>query len=438
MSFIADSPVSPTFCDEQAFRVELDVLQDKRDIFLKREVLRWLTFAIRPLAMSELRAILQFIIKTEGLRFVCPEDMAIYLRETFPLTVELREIPAATAYANFDGEYAWKTQLKLHASIRTKAIQRTILTFPRSHHFAFDSKNGHIKLAEICLKYLSMVSDIGEMTEAQKIENCAEYFLLKYALDSFAEHAASAPRACLRIFLETPIFRATCVESIAHTLLPWAAKHSDLEMFEIVLASIPPNAREGGRQSHTALSHASIRGNTAMVDLLISHPSIEVDILTFCDMTPLHLAIQNENFEIARLLMSRGLADPSLREFHGWNALRLLFRTTGSKSVALHHSELIWTLDQIVCSSHPTDRFEIHHKDIDSAAQSGNLEALKYLIQKYKPFVIPSSPLDEAQEYSALEKGKAPVSDYDETSHQESSIRCRESNVGCATACLVM
>ena len=390
--------------EETSFRVELDQVREAKDAYFTKEIIRWLLFATRPLSLTELRAVLQFTIKIEGLRFACPDDVEAFLTEHLSRTVEVRQIPASIAYASPVGHSGWRPEQRLHAAIASKAIKRAIKTLPRTHHLAFDVKNGHIKLAHTCLKYISMIGQVVDMSEEQKVQSCAEFSFMRYALDSFAVHATSAPRPTVKVFLSSAIFQATCVRAVAQTLLPYAAKKDDIELFDVLLSSIDPNAREGGWQSHTALSYASMHGNLAMVDILLSHPQINVDLTTHGDMTSLHLAISHEHYEVARLLMSKGNANPTLRESHGWNAIRLLFRTTGSKSVVWnHYSELTRTLDQIVLSSGYPNRYELHQRDLEGAAQSGNLAALHYMMDRYRPFIIDSSPSDTPN-FSECEK----------------------------------
>lgn len=415
-----DSPTSVT--EHEPFRAEIDAVT-KREAFLVREILRWLTFAVRPLTLTELRSVIQFVIKTEGLRITCPEDLGAYLYENLSATVEIRDVPVAVAYALPDGKYAWKTQHKSTAAIRTKAIKRAIRLLPCSHALYFDAKYGHIRLAQVCLRYLSTIENVDNMSENHKIEVCAEHHFAKYSLDSFAIHTASASRPCLKKFLQSDIFNASCVRGITQGLLPYAAKNDDLEMFDILIASLDPNAREGAATSHTALSHASSRGNMAIVDVLLSHPNIQVDLKTHADMTPLHLAILNEHFEIARLLLSKG-ADASLRESHGWNAMRLLFRSMGIKNIIWNHqSEVIRTLDHIVAQTE--GRFEIDERDVQGAVQNGNIAALHHLMAQHKPLIIPTSPLDDSKRYSKLEPDAPPSFITVEPSIRDASKLCR-------------
>lgn len=160
------------------------------------------------------------------------------------------------------------------------------------------------------------------------IEYCAEYGLLRYALDSLQYHCSRASGTQLGSLIQNPLFGMPKLAKITQTLLPAAARRRDVPMLAILLKSISPNIRESDPWSHTALAYAAINGDIAMVDLLLRHPLIEVDLASR-GMTPLLTAISKGNLNVARLLMSKGRANPASCDLHGENATKLLLKNGG-------------------------------------------------------------------------------------------------------------
>lgn len=189
-------------------------------------------------------------------------------------------------------------------------------------------------------------------------------------------------------------------------LLPMAVRMNEYDMVQILVHHLDPNARERGPGSQTALMCAASMGNMSMIQLLLSLPSIQVDVHAHGQMTALHFALQHEYLEIARVLMSRGRASATVQDEHGWNALRYLFRITGSKSDyrQINHycmptlsvvlfdkltngtDEMVKTVDQIMLSAGKDyQALDVTMSDLQVARQNGNGDAVDYLLTRYMP-----------------------------------------------------
>lgn len=314
------------------------------------------------MSLSELKEALRFSIQSDGLILDCPENMTEFLYKVLPRTVEIRILPTVLSTLTANGDYIRTTVTIEHAAIRSDAVRSWLKGLPSSHFMHFGQNDGHIKLAEICLQYISYMLGYEDLSDVEVIECGVEHVLLRYALESLPVHCSRAPHNLFADLAKSSLFDNPALTKVLRRLVPAAARRGDLSMLAILIKTVDPNARETNFGSHTALSYAVINGNLKMVDALLTHPKIEVDLL-IRGYTALHLALQAEQFEVARLLMSKGRANPGLCEVHGWDAIRILLRTSGYTSK--YEPDQLHGLTKSVCQEH-TEADESRRGDTDN------------------------------------------------------------------------
>jgi ankyrin repeat protein len=100
-----------------------------------------------------------------------------------------------------------------------------------------------------------------------------------------------------------------------NSMLAQAAMWGDLETARVLIHfGADVNAEY---QTQAALHHAIVHDHTAIVELLLKQPGINLDLpSTATGYTPLHLAVQHERKEIIEQLLARH-ADPGARDHVG-------------------------------------------------------------------------------------------------------------------------
>lgn len=339
--------------------------------------------------------------------FAPPSDMADFFGTVFGDLIQIQTFPVAVASISYDEKHFWSMRQSEHAVLDTDLAVELLSNDSPESLLAFDPRGRQIEMAELCLQYIAQVPRFGYMTETEKIEACAEHPFLQYASSALSAHAASAPLQVLTSFVGSELFKTPALKYVVGTLLPAASKRNDSSMVAILITVIDPNVREKDSDSHTALTHAAINGNMDIVSHLLSLPTINVDMTTYGNMTALNLAIQQENLEVARTILSRGHANALLKDANGWNSLRHLFTTSGVRRkhrgedysgmsfmslvearILNTAEQMIRTIDQIFLSTCSSGTFQLSETEIETARQNGHEIALDHLMKRYHPSIV--------------------------------------------------
>jgi hypothetical protein len=85
--------------------------------------------------------------------------------------------------------------------------------------------------------------------------------------------------------------------------------------------------------SNLALRWAQEEGNTYIISLLLAHDDIDLNLMDEIGRTPLHMAVQRQQWDIVRLFLTRDDIDVNLRDWNGDTPLQTAVKTRGVEGV---------------------------------------------------------------------------------------------------------
>lgn len=138
----------------------------------------------------------------------------------------------------------------------------------------------------------------------------------------------------------------------------------DLENMKGIWSSIMRSSLNSHNESgYTPLQYATLQGNKKIVDILLSHPEIDVNNKGVCGKTAAHLAIQFGKDEVLESIVNTGQVDFSIQDEH-------------SEMPLLHYSVARHNIS--AC------KILIKSPDIDPNIQANDKTALHYVVELHQ------------------------------------------------------
>ncbi|GLI79366.1 hypothetical protein PoHVEF18_007697 [Penicillium ochrochloron] len=119
----------------------------------------------------------------------------------------------------------------------------------------------------------------------------------------------------------------TPISSVGWTVLRWIVIRNDIDFFNLLQGEFPAtvlNAKDHLGQTALHVALGDEYSHLAMP--LACHPEVDIDIQDVHGYTALHLAIQNERFDVADVLIQRG-ANPNLVTIQRENCLYIALKS---------------------------------------------------------------------------------------------------------------
>ena len=267
--------------------------QGEEDAELAREILSWLTYALRPLTVSELQQALA--IKPQDHTF--DEDALIHEETMASVCVGLVVIDQESGVIHF----VHYTTLEYFTSTRS-------ILFP----------NSPLNVVSTCLTFLLFDETTKELMPK----------LYNYVADNWGHHARENPEnpelvEKIVTFLQDQDRLQQCVHHMStHLSLPKTARHiQSLHLaakFDLVLTmgqlldQNPADINLEDNEGKTPLYYAATAKQGSVLKLLLDRPDIEVDHQSYFLGPPLHCAIESQRPELAKLLLEHGAHPESM------------------------------------------------------------------------------------------------------------------------------
>jgi ankyrin repeat protein len=337
-------------------RILLQVEERYRDTVA--QVLRWITVAVRPLALRELSAATN----------TTDEILRDVIKSCRPL------LRADGSCVNF-----------LHQSAKDYLLRETPDPDPRVDYFRVSKAEANLELAQACFRYIQSGPYAEGPVKIQELSYCSpadterlrKFPLMRYATYHWPEHSRCSPASAESVFdLSQPFFQTDSFvrqawwetywdatgdivpkdftpmhvasfcslvvlarklqkdwkrrlgflnplharDSYGKTPLHWAAYNGYKELTRLLLKKgADPEAKDTERAKQTALHFAADNGHEAVVGLLLDFGA-NVNSQDKNEWTALHSAAQSGHEAVARLLLEKA-ADLDAREGDGRTAL---------------------------------------------------------------------------------------------------------------------
>jgi ankyrin repeat protein len=276
--------------------------QNRDDALLAERVLSWISFAERPLSVTEV----QHAIAVLNLG----EDETQIDEEGLPDEDLL--IAVCAGVVTIDGGNSVIRLIHYTAQQYFERIRDT--RFPHAQ----------TEIARACLRYQSLDISINGYCRSRYDLQCRqqEYPLLQYAAQHWGHHASGNSEHVLMGQILAFISNRSCaswsIQTMAHT--PWSLFKSievpaenglwlaagfGLKEIVKVLLQGETDVEDIGPLRETALHIASLQGHTEVVQLLLDH-NADVKAINAFGMTALHNAASGGHEKIIRLLLRRG------------------------------------------------------------------------------------------------------------------------------------
>ena len=287
--------------------------QDEGDVKLARQVLSWISFAIRPLALNEVQHALA----------IEPGDTDI---DGEALPEEDLLVSACAGLVTLDRE---SNIIRLVHHTTQKYFERIRMSqFP----------DGQISITKTCLTYLSLDILAGHCNSDELNNRLQKYPLLRYAALHWGDHARGGPEEVIQElilrFLEDK-FKLSCTVQVMHipkyqrkrysqqfprnvTALQLAASFG-LEKISSILLEMGAEVAAEDSRGWTAIHRAAEEGYEAVVRLLLQ-AGATVDAKTKNGGTALYRAARCGHGAVVQLLLQAGAAVDTTTE-SGWTAL---------------------------------------------------------------------------------------------------------------------
>jgi len=287
--------------------------QDEGDVKLARQVLSWISFAIRPLALNEVQHALA----------IEPGDTDI---DGEALPEEDLLVSACAGLVTLDRE---SNIIRLVHHTTQKYFERIRMSqFP----------DGQISITKTCLTYLSLDILAGHCNSDELNNRLQKYPLLRYAALHWGDHARGGPEEVIQElilrFLEDK-FKLSCTVQVMHipkyqrkrysqqfprnvTALQLAASFG-LEKISSILLEMGAEVAAEDSRGWTAIHRAAEEGYEAVVRLLLQ-AGATVDAKTKNGGTALYRAARCGHGAVVQLLLQAGAAVDAKDE-NGWIAL---------------------------------------------------------------------------------------------------------------------
>ncbi|KAG5818949.1 hypothetical protein H9Q74_000241 [Fusarium xylarioides] len=233
--------------------------------FMKRQILDWITYSVRPMTLSELAVCIALdevqTITANDLRNYTPWEIQTYLEHSLGQIIKIT------------GETV---------VIRHSLYEQQILSKPRS------IENVHLLLLRKCINYLRAIEDSWKPEKEFERENR----MAGYAALHWPEHYHCAV--------------ATSVEESCGSVLLLFESEKSLKAWLNVVSFHDRVSNEPIKLPQTAISSASRFGLTAVVERLLDSHQGEEDLESQC-VAALETAAKYGHIGVIRLLVDRGV-----------------------------------------------------------------------------------------------------------------------------------
>ncbi|KAG5800550.1 hypothetical protein H9Q69_000437 [Fusarium xylarioides] len=233
--------------------------------FMKRQILDWITYSVRPMTLSELAVCIALdevqTITANDLRNYTPWEIQTYLEHSLGQIIKIT------------GETV---------VIRHSLYEQQILSKPRS------IENVHLLLLRKCINYLRAIEDSWKPEKEFERENR----MAGYAALHWPEHYHCAV--------------ATSVEESCGSVLLLFESEKSLKAWLNVVSFHDRVSNEPIKLPQTAISSASRFGLTAVVERLLDSRQGEEDLESQC-VAALETAAKYGHIGVIRLLVDRGV-----------------------------------------------------------------------------------------------------------------------------------
>ncbi|KAI9892636.1 MAG: hypothetical protein M1814_001329 [Vezdaea aestivalis] len=343
-------------------------------------LLKWLSFAKRPLTLSELRYGIIIDVHAPQNSIKEYEQREDFIETAAEMTSNVIHLSRGLAEVGGTGEQQY-VQL-IHQTVLEHLLQvgiGNLARLPNEHVRGL----AHLELANICLRYMAMeeitnddIEPLFDFDGDPDLKLADEHPLLEYAVLFWVPHIRvvdkeglqqsylpdvfgkssnklldqwemlhtrfdSYESICIgsssllhiavannipnlaRGLLQFPHCELDSVDSWGRSLLASAATIGDCSMVQLLLKQDGVEADEECPSGQTPLSHAAESGHTDIVQLLVNKPNVEADWKDYSGRTPLSHAAESGHIGVVELLIKRHDVNGDWKNVNGQTPLSL-------------------------------------------------------------------------------------------------------------------